>query len=278
MHRTLRVGTPPYLVARPLNLGLERESGFRVVPAVPARLVDGLRRGELDLALVSSIELFRHPGYGYLDGIAVLGRGAVSSVQVFLRRPLDDLRSVVLDPASRAAQTLVRVVLAQRLGRDAVRFHEPAEGTDPKTEAERLDAGGWLEIGDAALRRALSPGAPRTFDPAHAWVADTGLPFAFAVWIVRPGLELEAREVRAFHEARDRGAAAIEELARHASREWQLAESACLKYLREECGFAAGPELARSLTLLRDRASELGLCRRDLELRAIPFPHVSPAR
>jgi hypothetical protein len=34
-----------------LNLGLERESGFRVVPAVPARAGRRLAQGELDLAL-----------------------------------------------------------------------------------------------------------------------------------------------------------------------------------------------------------------------------------
>ena len=83
--RDLRVGSVPYLVGRPLDLGLEREPGIRYERRVPAELVEGLRRGELDAALVSSIELFRAPGYRYLAPFAVSGAGPVGSVQVFLR-------------------------------------------------------------------------------------------------------------------------------------------------------------------------------------------------
>ena len=72
----LRVGTVPYLVGRPLDEALEDEPGIDVVRAVPAELVRGLRDGSLDVALVSSIELFRRPGYRYLDGLAVSGEGA----------------------------------------------------------------------------------------------------------------------------------------------------------------------------------------------------------
>ncbi|MFT5150919.1 MAG: hypothetical protein ACI841_000903, partial [Planctomycetota bacterium] len=43
MSAKLRVGSVPYLVGRPLDLGLEREPGIEFMRAVPARLVDGLR-------------------------------------------------------------------------------------------------------------------------------------------------------------------------------------------------------------------------------------------
>jgi chorismate dehydratase len=269
MQGRLRVGTPPYLVARPLNLGLERESGFDVVHEVPARLVERLRAAELDVALVSSIELFRAPGYRYVPGAAVLGRGRVSSVQLFLRKPLVELRDVVLDPASRAAQTLVRVLLCERLGRRQVAFREPAADVDPRVDAETSGADAWLAIGDRALVTKLGPEAPPSFDPAAAWVDATGLPFAFAVWIVRPGVELEPRHVAAFHAARDRGRAAIPELAREGSRRWSLPEDACLRYLADECGFAPGPELHRSLEIFRDRAAAIELARAELPAVAI---------
>ena len=96
--KSLRVGTPPYLVARPLNSGLEREPSIELVRAVPSELVDGLRERRLDVALVSSIELFHRPGYRYVDGAAVVGRGEISSVKLFLRRPFESLKRVVLDP------------------------------------------------------------------------------------------------------------------------------------------------------------------------------------
>jgi chorismate dehydratase len=264
---SLRVGTVPYLVARPLNRGLERERGLELVRAVPALLIDGLRDGSLDVALVSSIELFRTPGYAYLAGPAVAGRGFVASVQVFLRRPVGALRSIVLDPASRTAQVLAQITLARR-ERD-VRFVEVPLGVDPRAAAEAEDHGGWLRIGDAALAEYLGAEAPRVFNPSEAWTADTRLPFVFALWIVRPGVELSPDQLTAFANARARGAASIEELARDASVAWKLPHAACRKYLLEECRYDPGDELEPALLAFRDAAAALGLCRGDLSPRAI---------
>jgi chorismate dehydratase len=271
MDRTLRVGSPAFLVARPLDLGLEREAGVELARAVPARLVEGLRDGSLDVALVSSIELFRRRGYRYLDGPAVCGRGEVQSVQVFLRRPLAEVRRVVLDPASRAAQALTRIVLPRRLA-SAPEFLEIDLGEDPRAAAERLSADAWLAIGDPALRHALASPRPAAFSPSAAWTADTGLPFAFALWIARPGVELDERALAAFAAARERGARALPELAEQASRTWSLPLAACRRYLLEECRYDPGRELRPALLAFRDAASALGLCDAELAPEPIGLP------
>jgi chorismate dehydratase len=265
----LRVGSVPYLVARPINFGLETDPRVELVRDVPARLIDRLRAGEVDVALVSSIELFRTEGYSYLAGPAVAGRGYVGSVQVFLRRPVGELGLVVLDPSSRAAQALAQVVLERR--EKGVRFVEAPLGSDPRAAAEQLDAGGWLRIGDRALIEVLEGRSPRTFNPSRAWAEDTGLPFVFAVWIVRPGLELRPEQVEAFASARANGRAAIETLAREASETWGLPHEPCRRYLLEECLYEPGPELSRALLEFRDRAAKLGLCRADLTPREVPL-------
>ena len=263
----LRVGSIPYLVSRPLTLGLEQDERVEVVRDVPARLIERLRAGTVDVALVSSIELFRRDGYSYIAGPAVAGRGYVASVQVFLRREVGELRSIVLDPSSRAAQALTRVTLAGR--EPGVEFLELPIGADPRAAARELDAGGWLRIGDRALIETLESGAPRTFNPSQAWAHDTGLPFVFAVWIVRPGLELTPEEVGAFLAARARGTAAIERLACEAAETWGLPLEPCRAYLREECLYDPGEMLAPALLAFRERAAKLGLCRADLTPRAI---------
>jgi chorismate dehydratase len=258
MAGSLRVGSVPYLVGRPLDLGLEREPGITLTQLVPAELVRALRAGELDVALVSSIELFRRPGYRYLDGLAVSGEGSVASVQVFLRKPFAEVRRIALDPSSEAAATLVRVLLTKEdVGRE---FVEIAPGADPS----RAEADAWLEIGDPALRRYLSPGAPPVFNPSQEWTARTGLPFAFAVWIVRSDVELRPDQVEAFARARARGAAGIEALAAESSRIWGLPLEACTRYLAQECRYDPGSRLQPALMAFRDAAAALGLCRGDL--------------
>lgn len=252
----LRVGSVPYLVGRPLDGGLGQEPGIELSHDVPARLIERLRAGQIDVALVSSIELFRAPGYRYLDGLAVAGRGFVGSVQLFLEqgRTIEQVRDVALDPASRTARTLARVLLANRPG-GAPRFQEVPEGQDPR--AQGCDA--WLRIGDAALREHLVEQIP-CWNPSQAWAEETGLPFVFAPWIVRPGVDM-ASHAGAFLRAAQAGQAVLESLAREASQAWGMDERGCRHYLTSECLYQLDEdEQRRSLIAFRDRAAQLGLC------------------
>lgn len=260
----LRVGSVPYLVGRPLDLGLDDEPGIELVRAVPARLVAGLRDGSLDVALVSSIELFRRPDYAYLDGLAVAGRGEVSSVQVFLRRPVDAVETLALDPASRTAQALTRTLWPNA----RTRFLELEPGEDPAGVA----ADAWLRIGDPALedlRR--EPDRPR-WNPSLAWREATGLPFVFAPWIVRAGAEV-APYLGAFARAAERGRAELASLAASAA-ESPEHERFLRAYLEEECTFAPGEAMGPALLAFRDRASALDLCLADALPAALPLPAI----
>ena len=251
---SLRVGSVPYLVGRPLDLGLEHEPGVQMVRRPPAELVEGLRRGELDVALVSSIELFRRPGYGYLDGLAVFGEGKVSSVQLFLERPLEEVARVALDPASRTSAALVQVLLGDVYGLRPV-FAEPDAGVDPR--AAGADA--WLRIGDRALVESHGAAPPPSWNPSEHWRASTGLPFVFALWIHRPGVDLEPWR-HAFWAARERGRAAAPGLARETAARLGLPAAAIEHYLLRECSFEPGERLAPSLAAWQAAAARYGLC------------------
>lgn len=261
--RVLSVGTVPYLVGRPLDLELEDEPGIRLSRHVPAELVARLRAGEIDVALVSSIELFRARGYRYLEGGAVAGAGHVGSVQVFLRANVAELRRVALDPSSRTAATLVRVLFERPLDREgsgrpraACTFVEVAPGVDPRA----VEADAWLRIGDAALVEHVREPELPVLNPSREWARRTGLPFVFACWIVRSGVELEPEHLEAFARARDRGIARRVELARQAAAEWALPFEACRHYLVEECLYTPGAALGPALRRFRDEAAALGLC------------------
>ena len=255
----LRVGSVPYLVGRPLDRGLESEPGIELSLDVPAVLVERLRAAEIDVALVSSIELFRRPGYRYISDLAVCGRGFVASVQLFLRAAIEDVRSVAIDPSSRTAATLVRVLLAERPG-------GAPEFVEVRADQDVRDAGtdAWLRIGDPALREYLAPERPPVFNPSQIWTERTGLPFVFANWIVRPGVDVEPF-LPAFLRARERGARSLGELASEASRTWGLPLAACTKYLFEECVYDVGRDVHRALYAFRDAAAREGLCEPDLE-------------
>jgi chorismate dehydratase len=180
-------------------------------------------------------------------------------VQLFLRRTLAEVGTIALDPASRTAATLVKVLLADREG-GAPEFLEVPPGEDPR----RAGTDAWLRIGDPALREYLDKLAPKTFNPSRAWTERTGLPFIFAAWIVRPGVSIEPH-LAAFARSRLRGAHDIGELAKTAARKWQLPLRSCCHYLLEECVYDPGEEMHTALLAFRDAAARLGMYRSDLE-------------
>jgi chorismate dehydratase len=264
MKPLLRVASVPYLVGRPVDEGLAAEPGIEFSRAVPARLARGLADGSLDVALVSSIELFRLPGASYLDGPCIAGHGHVGSVQVFLRKPLHEVASVALDPASRTSVTLARLVWPGRACHRP-RFLDVPEGTDPRS----VPADAWLRIGDAALREHLSEPSLPTFNPSAAWRELTGLSFVFALWVARAGVDL-APWTDAFARSRAVGRAAMDALAREAATTWRLSESATRHYLFDECVYEPGPALRPALFAFRDRAAQLDLADGHAEPRGVP--------
>ncbi len=254
MTKRLRIGSVPYLVGRPLDLGLEDEEAVDFVREVPAQLVEGLRSGRLDVALVSSIELFRRPGYRWIEGLGVQGAGFVGSVNVFLRKPLARVESVALDPSSRTAQALTRMLLRGDRG-PAPEFIEIAADQDPR----EVEADAWLRIGDRALRELHAEDTGCTvFNPSEAWARETGLPFVFAPWIVAPGVEVDER-FDALIRARERGRNELARLAQEAARAWGLALDACRYYLEVECAYEGGAEMERALFAFGERAARLDL-------------------
>ncbi len=258
MTDTLRIGTVPFLVGRPLVHGLDREDGVELTTAPPSRLAALLREGALDMALVSSVEAFRRPGYQVLTDPCVAADGPVDSVLLMARRPLEAVGTLAIDPASLTGATLARVVL-DHAGAKLTDVLDAADGVDPAT----LPADAWVRIGDAALDirlgRAALPDGAEVHDLSAAWKAITDLPFVFACWICRPGLDAgpAADLVR---RAAARGREAIPAIARAAAEETGHDEAALGRYLSDTCVYRLDPGRFReALHAFRDAAARLGL-------------------
>jgi chorismate dehydratase len=196
-----RVGSVKALNTVPLTRGLEDQ----VLYAAPSRLADLLRRDELDAALVSVVEPLVHDRYDILDGIAVAALGEVKSVFLAHRRPLAEAREGFCDPASLTSVTLLKVLLAER-------------GLQPRfTPLESYAAAGEkdfvLLIGDPALDFYFAPHEHEIFDLGAGWYELTGLPFVFAAWALRRGVENQELR-RQLSEAKDFGLDTLDHIIR----------------------------------------------------------------
>ncbi|MBL9170455.1 MAG: menaquinone biosynthesis protein [Verrucomicrobiales bacterium] len=187
-----RVGSVPYLNSVPLVRGLETQVRF----APPSELGALLRHGELDAALMSITEALLNDHYDVLDGIAVASLGEVKSVFLAHRKPLQEIRTVACDPASLTSVNLLKVLLAEK------GLKPEFQPLDSYAHAAQHDY--VLLIGNPAIDFLRSAPDHQIWDLGAAWYELTNLPFVYAAWTLRRGVE-NARLRRLLREARDFG-------------------------------------------------------------------------
>lgn len=186
----IRLGHIVYSNCFPVHARLvdgEPPTGIVVVPGVPSELNEQLADGRIDVAPCSSIEYARRPGeYTVLPDLAIASAGRVQSILLESVVPPEELggRDVLVPTVSATSVVLLRILLEKRFGVKArLHWFDQRAGDDPLGGG----AAAVLWIGDVALRRV--PRADRSMlDLGEAWWDWTGMPFAYAIWQVRQGV------------------------------------------------------------------------------------------
>lgn len=256
MPSSLRVGAVGYLNAKPLYYRLEEFApGVRLEMDVPSRLADRLAEGSLDLALIPSVEYFRGAPLGYeiLPGFAIAARGAVRSVKLFCRVPFDRIHRLALDAGSRTSQVLSRVWLDAAHGVRPSRVEELPLGVP----IEESTADAILLIGDRAMT-VSHDGFHAVVDLAEAWHDLTALPFVFALWVARSGVDL-GHLPDALARCRAAGLAHALDLAAEHGPRLGLDLKTCDDYLTKVLSYDLGEPELEGLRRFSRMASRLGL-------------------
>src|SRR3989442_15855803 len=158
----LRLGRISYVNMAPVFFRLEAE--VDETQGVPTDLNARLLAGELDLAPISSIEYARNADrLRILPRLCVSSEGAIDSIQLVSKLPLEHVRTVAVTPESATSVVLTKVLL-------------PGAAHVPLGE----EADAKLLIGDAALKSAFEDPTPH-YDLGRLWLERTGLPMVFAV-------------------------------------------------------------------------------------------------
>lgn len=191
-----RIGCVRYLNALPLMYGHSGE----VLYDHPSRLAALLGEGALDVALVPAFKLFQRPGWRVVDRVSISCDGPVYSVFMAYKGRLQDIRSVALDSASLSSANLLRCVLAE--------FH----GLNPEFGSSACDA--QMLIGNQAIAFRQEHGAVFNYlDLGEEWKRRTGLPFVFALWLIRPECQEAEKLALRLRALREAGVSHIEQIA-----------------------------------------------------------------
>lgn len=186
-----RIGSVKYLNAAPLVRGIEG----KIILATPAKLAEMLRRDELDAALVSITEVLFNDRYDILDEVAIASLGEVYSVILAHKKSLAEAKEIFCDTASLTSVNLLKVLLAERGLKPEFK---PLENYSDAPEKDFV-----LLIGDPAIDFQRSSHEHEILDLGAAWTEMTNLPFVYAVWALRRGIEnkelrCELREAKKF--------------------------------------------------------------------------------
>ena len=246
----IRLGRISYVNMAPVFYRLEAE--VEEIQGVPTELNRRLLAGELDVAPISSIEYARNADrLRLLPRLCVSSEGAVDSIQLVSRRPLEHVRTVAVTPESATSVVLTKVLLPDA---DHVPLGEEAEAK--------------LLIGDAALKSAFEDPTPH-YDLGRLWQERTGLPMVFAVWAcpepLQAGLaELEDALVASVRLAR----AEPERLAFEASDRYGYPAGFLARYF-EKLRYSFGPRERAGLMTFLELAHEAGELDEIPELRFV---------
>jgi chorismate dehydratase len=169
------------------------------VPAVPARLNAWLAEGKIDCGPISAFSYGEHADdYVALRGLSVSSVGAVGSILLFSRRPIDELDavSVALTSTSATSVNLLKIILQE--------FYQirPSYITmEPNLPAMMREAEAALLIGDDAIYWSQQQHPYLVYDLGAEWHKHTGLPMTYAVFAVSKRLlQEQPLQVKKIHQ------------------------------------------------------------------------------
>lgn len=240
--RLLRFGIVPYLNVQPLIWAFQNaeQRGHSGLPEVeitaehPRLLAESFRDGRYDAAIVPVFEYLRHPDSRIVPGVSIACRGAVYSVVLFADSPINQVRTIYLDPASLTSVNLMKV-LAAELGMD-VEFLAPL----PSPSDSSLPPGtGRLLIGDPAMSRRGRHAFE--YDLGKLWQNLTGLPFVFAAWLAAPGAA-DLPVAATLQLASRIGRANLDQVALETASRFGFSPENALRYFRENMCYDLGEQ------------------------------------
>lgn len=251
----MRVGTVPYLNARPLITHLACD-----ILALPPRLLtDAVLNGDLDVALVPSYGIIKNGLHAYPEAGLIGCDGKVKSVGFFLRDGIGspkDIGTLYRDCESQTSVELANVILTELYGRNVKSILDV-----PAARCREADA--QLLIGDKALF--FQEDGYSYWDLGELWKGLTRCGFMFACWASKR--ELKPEEIRKLTDAKRAGLADLNALTADvpvSRREFAN------RYLSGRIVYEATPAVLTGYELFK--AHVLGLDNEKKLFSGVPFP------
>jgi chorismate dehydratase len=182
---TFRIGKIPYLNLFPFFYYLEglKEPSFEFIEAVPSQLNKLLRKGEIDVSPSSSIEyLLNQDLYEIIEGHSVSSIGPVRSIILFSSLSIGELKDKTVLATQESDTSVVQLKIIANI---FLNLNIKIKRSNLPLEEGLKRYPAYLLIGDEAMKKAFTNRTYLVYDLGELWHRHTGLPFVYALWIVR---------------------------------------------------------------------------------------------
>lgn len=249
----LRVGSVSFLNAKPLIYGLGDDDRIQLSLEVPSRLLDGLVERRLDVALLPVIDYQRLNGLRVLTGGGIGSDGPTLTVRIFSPIPIEQIDALACDTDSHTSVALARIILSEQFGIQP----EFIELTRFRPDSPSASRTARLLIGDKVICEEPKD-LHHQLDLGQAWKELTGLPFVFAAWMVREGVECGDLNQR-LETAKRNGLSHIEQIIERYARPLGWPADIARQYLTRNLQFDIGPRQLRAIGLFHEMAHRHGV-------------------
>jgi chorismate dehydratase len=261
----LRFGCHNFINSLPILYGLKRKPAecFLTLdnPRVIARL---LREGSLDIAIVPAIEYLLNADYLVVPDVCIAAKGPVASVNLYHRKPPEEIRHIALDSSSLTSVVLIKIIMEKCF---KVRPAYSSANMTRMEDVARAKADAVLVIGDEALNP--PPAGYGVLDLAEQWRRMTNLPFVFAMCCTRRGTDLGGFE-ETLRASLAEGLAHVTEIAAEAAAQSALPAERVKSYLTQNLRYVTGKEEREGLKRFYAEAVAARLCPKEREFEFYP--------
>lgn len=253
-----RIGAVPYLNAKPILYKLGGRHDLEIKLATPNILSNLLRKGEVDVALLSSIEYFNNHDYKIAAPVVIASRDKTDSARLYHKMEIKEVETVALDENSITTNALAQVLMKRQYE------IEPKYHTyNPKeTNFSTLNLDAAVTIGDISFSYANYP----FLDLGAEWHKMTQLPFVYAFWMA-PRCNITPALEDILVEAYEYGVAHLPDIAKEEARDSSLGENFIGEYLMHSIHYSFGADEQKCLKLFNKLALNLNLCKEEKDVR-----------
>jgi chorismate dehydratase len=204
--KMIRITAVSYLNTKPFLYGLlhsELHDQIEWQLDVPKGCAERLRDGRADIGLVPVAVIPQLDNPKIISEFCIGAVGAVKTVCLYSRVPIEQIRKIYLDFESRTSVELLQILLNKHWNLNDIHFLNAV----PDYEKSLSGTTAGLVIGD----KTMGLDYPYVYDLAEAWQDYCGKPFVFAAWVTN-GFEPEPEFLTAFNRALAKGLDQINDL------------------------------------------------------------------